>query len=133
MAHFIRKGRLPSDSNLLELAGRTPPEHDPWGIVSGGWYAASLKPYRELFGDRLLVLLHDDITDDPRRVYRQVLHHIGAAPDFVPSDVGAVLFSTQRTSAAESPEPSNGSRKLSKDEPGSRRRPLAEIIHWNHW
>jgi len=60
--------------------------------------------------------LHDDITDDPRRVYRQVLHHIGAAPDFVPSDVGAVLFSTQRTSAAESPEPSNGSRKLSKDE-----------------
>jgi uncharacterized protein (TIGR03086 family) len=116
MSHFIKRGRLPRDSSLLELVSRTPPEHDRWCLVSGGWYAASLKPYRELFGDRLLVLLHDDITDDPRRVYERVMHHIGAAPDFVPSDLATVLFSTQQAGETDSQEPMNGSRKLSQDE-----------------
>ena len=31
------------------------------GLVTGGWYAASLAPYVDLFGDQLLVFLHDDI------------------------------------------------------------------------
>jgi uncharacterized protein (TIGR03086 family) len=126
MFHFIKRGRLPRDSNLLELVSRTPPEHDPWCLVSGGWYGASLKPYRELFGDRLLVLLHDDITDDPRRVYERVMQHIGAAPDFVPSDLATVLFSTQQPGEADFPEPMNGARKLSQ---GERQRLFAYFRH----
>ena len=66
------------------------------GLVAGGWYAASLKRYRQLFGDQLLVLLHDDVTADPGRVYRRALVHIGADLDFVPTDLESVLFSNQR-------------------------------------
>jgi uncharacterized protein (TIGR03086 family) len=113
MAHFVSRGRLPPDSNLLQLVRRTPPERDTFGLVAGGWYAASLKPYRELFGDRLLVLLHDDITNDPRRVYERALAHIGASTDYAPSDLETVLFSTRRPDPTESPEPSNGRRELS--------------------
>jgi uncharacterized protein (TIGR03086 family) len=116
MVHFMRHDKLPAGSQLLDLVQQTPPERDPRCLVSGGWYAASLRPYRKLFGDRLLVVLHDDILDNPARVYEQVLLHIGAAPDFVPSDLGTVLFSTQRAGAADTPEPPNGSRKLSEDE-----------------
>jgi uncharacterized protein (TIGR03086 family) len=116
IAHFVSRGQLPSDSNLLELIRRTPPERDTFGLVAGGWYAASLKPYRELFGDRLLVLLHDDITDDPRCVYERALAHIGASPDFAPSDLETVLFSTRRSDSGESTESRNGRRDLSTEE-----------------
>jgi uncharacterized protein (TIGR03086 family) len=116
MAHFIKRGRLPADSNLLELVNGTPPQHDPWSLVTGGWYAASLKPYRELFGDQLLVLLHDDVTEDPRHAYEQTLDHIGAVPDFVPSDLAVVLFSTRRTMTADPSRPASTPRELSEDE-----------------
>ena len=115
-AHFVSRGRLPAEANLLELIRRTPPARDPFCLVAGGWYAASLKPYRELFGDRLLVLLHDDIMENPARVYEQTLRHIGAAPEFVPADLGTVLFSTRRPGAEDSPDPPNGQRELSDSE-----------------
>src|SRR5215207_4973067 len=65
MLHFIKQGAVPADAGLLDLVQQTPPEQDSLCLVSGGWYAASLKPYRELFGDQLLVLLHDDMVEDP--------------------------------------------------------------------
>jgi len=108
LAHFVSRGRLPSDSDLLELARRTPPDRDAFGLIAGGWYAASLKPYQELFGDQLLVLLHDDITHAPHRAYERALAHIGASPDFAPSDLETVLFSTRQAEPAGSSEPSNG-------------------------
>ena len=116
MVHYEKHGKLPPGSNLLELIRQKPPEHDPLCIVAGSWYAASLKPYRQLFGDQLLVLLHDDIIDNPRRVYEQVLLHIGAAADFVPSDLETVLFSNQGPGPVDSPEASNGPRELSEEE-----------------
>jgi len=65
------------------------------GIVTGGWYAVSLQPFVELFGDRLLVLLHDDIGPDPGAVFSQALRHVGAAPDFVPASLEQVVFSNR--------------------------------------
>jgi uncharacterized protein (TIGR03086 family) len=118
-SRHIRRARvrpLQDRSSLLEIVREQPPEHDPLCLVSGGWYAASLKPYQRLFGDQLLVLLHDDLTGNPRRVYEQALLHIGAASDFVPSDLGTVLFSNQMTSAADSDNASNGTPPLSKEE-----------------
>ena len=47
------------------LVEETPPERDKLGLVSGGWYAESLEPYLETFGDNLLVLcevLNIDMT-----------------------------------------------------------------------
>jgi uncharacterized protein (TIGR03086 family) len=116
LVHSERGGKIPPDSNLLEVIRRTPPEHDPLGLVSGGWYAASLRPYRQLFGDQLLVLLHDDIVADPARVYRRALVHIGADLDFVPTDLETVLFSNQRPRRSASEEAPDEQRELSEEE-----------------
>ena len=78
MVHHIEYGTLPPDSVLIDLVQATPPERDGSGSSAGGWYAASLEPYQERFGDRLLVVLHDDVDDDPRGVYDAALRHIGA-------------------------------------------------------
>ena len=111
MVHHIEMGGLPGDSVLVDLVKQTPPERDKLGIIAGGWYAASLEPYRERFGDRLLVVLHDDVDDDPRGVYDTALVHIGAAPDFVPPEFERVRFSHQ---VRPSTEP--GRRPLTLDE-----------------
>jgi uncharacterized protein (TIGR03086 family) len=115
MLHFVRQGELPADARLLDLVQETPPERDSRCLVSGGWYAASLKPYRKLFGDQLLVLLHDDMTQDPQRVYNRALMHIGASMDFVPSDLSRVVFSS-RSQAVEASKASNSPHELSEDE-----------------
>jgi hypothetical protein len=112
MVHHIEFKNLPRDSDLLELVRRTPPEKDPLGIIAGGWYAASLEPYQQQFGDQLLVLLHDDADDDPRGVYDRALRHIGAAPNFLPPDLEQMRFSFQQRP---SPKP-NGSQPLSLDQ-----------------
>jgi Sulfotransferase domain len=95
VVHHIEFKALPPDTDLLEHARRTPPESDRLGIIAGGWYAASLEPFRQAFGDQLLVLLHDDIDDDPRGVYDQALRHVGAEPNFLPPDLERVRFSNQ--------------------------------------
>ena len=56
MLHHIRRGRLPSGSRLVEVVReRRPPQTDWFCLVSGGWYAASLEPFVDRFGERLLV------------------------------------------------------------------------------
>jgi hypothetical protein len=99
VVHHVEGGSLPAGAQVLDVVRRMPPERDPLGIVSGGWYAASLEPYQELFGDQLLVVLHDDATDDPRGVYDQALRHVGPAADFVPSELERVRFSYQPLAA----------------------------------
>jgi len=93
MLHHIRRGRLPHSSSLLEVVRREPPEEERLNLVTGGWYAASLRPFRALFGDQLLVLLHDDVRENPHRVYQRALLHIGARDDFVPPDLDQIVFS----------------------------------------
>ena len=100
MVHHKRRQRIPADAGLLDLVHAQRPEDDGFGLVSGGWYAASLQPYRKLFGDQLLVLLHDEVESDPRALYTRALEHIGASPDFVPPEIDAVVFSNRETAFA---------------------------------
>jgi len=111
MVHHIEGGSLAPDSVLVDLVKQTDPERDPLGIIAGGWYAASLEPYRDRFGDRLLVVLHDDVDDDPRGVYDDALRHIGAQPNFVPPEFERVRFSHQQRPSTEP-----GRRPLTLDE-----------------
>jgi sulfotransferase family protein len=111
MVHHIEGGSLAGNSVLVDLVKQTPPDRDPLGIIAGGWYAASLEPYRARFGDQLLIVLHDDVDDDPRGVYDTALVHIGAAPDFVPPEFDRVRFSHQVRPSAEP-----GRRPLALDE-----------------
>jgi len=111
MIHHIEGGTLPPDSVLVDLVKQTPPEKDKLGIIVGGWYGASLAPFQDRFGDRLLVVLHDDIDDDPRGVYDEALRHVGATPDFVPPEFERVRFSHQQRSSSEP-----GRRPLTLDE-----------------
>jgi uncharacterized protein (TIGR03086 family) len=115
MVHFARQGKLPPGSTLLELVGQTPPEQDPLCLVAGGWYALSLKPYQQLFGDRLLVLLHDEIKENALGAYERTLRHIGAAPDFVPPSLETVLYSNQ-THREDPPEAAADEPELSRED-----------------
>jgi hypothetical protein len=100
MMHHIRRGRLPAESRLVEVVReRTPPQKDRLCLVAGGWYAASLQPFLDAFGDGLLVLWQDDIGTDPVGVYDAALRHIGASPDFEPSELSKVIFSNRRGKA----------------------------------
>ncbi|HTK17261.1 MAG TPA: sulfotransferase domain-containing protein [Acidimicrobiia bacterium] len=101
MVHHIELGSLPADSTLVDVVKQTPPDRDRLGIIAGGWYAASLEPYRERFGDHLLILVHDDIDDDPRGAYDAALVHVGAEPDFVPPELERVRFSYQQEPSSE--------------------------------
>jgi hypothetical protein len=96
IVHHIEFGTLPPGTRLTDYVRTTPVDRDPLGIISGGLYAASLAPYRERFGEQLLVLLHDDADDDPRAVYNDALRHVGASTDFVPPDLERVRFSHQQ-------------------------------------
>jgi hypothetical protein len=96
MVHHIKFERLPARSRLLDLARRGDPAVDPLGLVAGGWYARSLAPYVQGFGDQLLVLLHDDIAVDARAVYERAVRHVGAAEGFVPAELEQVRFSASR-------------------------------------
>lgn len=96
LVHHKRRGRLRSNSKLTTVARKKKPEHDKMGVVAGGWYAASLDRYLELFGEQLLVVLHDDVREDPLWVYRTALEHVGADPSFVPESLAQVVFSNQQ-------------------------------------
>jgi hypothetical protein len=95
LVHHKRAGRIHPRARLLETVRSCGPEEDWMGIVTGGWYAVSLQPFVELFGDRLLVLLHDDIGPNPGAVFARALRHVGAAPDFVPTSLERVVFSNR--------------------------------------
>jgi sulfotransferase family protein len=95
MVHHILRERLPPTSTLVELARQTPPDEDRLGLITGGWYGASLATYVRIFGDRLLVVLHDDAQSDPGGVYDAAIRHVGASPGFVPSGLDQVVFSNQ--------------------------------------
>ncbi|MDQ1383649.1 MAG: hypothetical protein QOG65_1028, partial [Actinomycetota bacterium] len=64
LIHHIEGKSLPPDTQLLDFVYENPPETERLGIIAGGWYAASLEPFQAAFGERLLVMLHDDADDD---------------------------------------------------------------------
>ncbi|MCC5951668.1 MAG: sulfotransferase [Acidimicrobiia bacterium] len=96
LIHHVEQERLPPSSRLVDFASATPPEDERLNIIAGGWYAASLRPFRKWFGDQLLVLLHDDIAADADEVYRRSLRHIGADDSFRPKGLTRVRHSNAR-------------------------------------
>lgn len=96
LRHHIDSEAIPASTDLLTYARTRDPATDRLGIVSGGWYAASLQPFADRFGDQLLVLLHDDIATDAPAVYDRARRHIGGAEGFVPADLAVVRNSNQR-------------------------------------
>jgi hypothetical protein len=96
MVHFIKYGRLPPDAHLTDVTRRIPPDRDPNGLIAGGYYATSLAPFRELYGDRLAILFHDDALVDPGAVYADAVAHVGATPGFAPPELDEVVWSNPR-------------------------------------
>ncbi|MDQ1433492.1 MAG: hypothetical protein QOF59_308 [Actinomycetota bacterium] len=97
LVHHIRRGRLPADARLVDVVReRRPPEKDRLCLVSGGWYAASLRPFLDTYGDNLLVLWQEDIALDPTTMYESALRHVGASPDFRPDALSKVIFSNRQ-------------------------------------
>jgi Sulfotransferase domain len=100
LLHHIRRQRIPASARLVDvIRERGAPESDWFCLVSGGWYAASLEPYINAFGDQLLVLFHDEVATDPARPFQAALRHIGADPEFTPEDLTRVVFSNQKSRA----------------------------------
>jgi hypothetical protein len=96
MLHHIRRGRLPQDARLLDVVReRLPAEKDRLGLIAGGWYAKSLAPFLFRFGDGLLVLLQDEVVEEPEKPYEAALRHIGADPSFRPAELAEVVFSNR--------------------------------------
>jgi hypothetical protein len=96
MLHHVRRGRIASGYRLVDIVNaRQPVERDWFCLISGGWYAASLAPFLERFGDQVQVLLHDDVTRDPVATYHAALRHVGASPAFTPDDLARVVFSNR--------------------------------------
>jgi hypothetical protein len=87
-----KRGVLPPDPDLFALVRDQDPVVEELDLVGGGLYAQNLAPFQERFGDRLLVVLHDDVLADPAGVYRQVLSHIGADPDVVVAHLERQIF-----------------------------------------
>jgi hypothetical protein len=98
--HHIRAGRLPADADLMEHVRTVPTARDRLVIVSGGLYGRHLTPYFETFGDRLLLLIHEDIHDDAAGVYRRAVAHIGGDPTFLPPSLTRRVGSAPKRSGA---------------------------------
>lgn len=116
LLHHVQLGRVEPGTGLLELVRAGPPEGDRLGLISGGWYAASLRPYCDRFGEDLLVLLHDDLFGDPRAVYTRAVRHVGAEASFVPGGLDRVRFSYREKLAAGDSTAPGGVGELSPEE-----------------
>jgi hypothetical protein len=103
LRHHIKRGRLPADADLFDMVLRGDPDVDELDLIAGGLYHRSLQPYVEIFGDRLLILVVDDIKSDPAKVYAAALDHLGADP-FEASRLDRVLFSNYRSVRTTAPK-----------------------------
>ena len=59
-------------------------------MVRRGFYGQMLTPYIDQFGpESLLVILYDEVQEDPARVIERVYRHIGVDPSFEPDSLGS--------------------------------------------
>ena len=93
----LRKNQLPSApiaSVLPFFLDQRPgfPERHPDRfvdeLVRRGFYGQQLRPYVDRFGpESLLVVLHDEVRDDPAAVVRRVYRHVGVDAEHVPDSL----------------------------------------------
>jgi hypothetical protein len=89
----VQRGDLPPDADLGASSDEFFYRLVNLDLFAGGMYAHAILHYREKLGaDQLLVQFYDDVVDDPASVYRAVLEHAGASPDFVPDGLDRVLY-----------------------------------------
>ena len=83
-------------------------------LIGAGLYAQNLAPYRRLFGDRLLLVVYDDVRDRPEQAFRLGADATSApTPTFVPPDLEQVLFSNRRSVRARPVSPAQHRRLYS--------------------
>jgi hypothetical protein len=114
--HHVRRGRLDPDQDIVELVRSASPEEDRKQLVAGGWYARSLAPYVDLFGERLTVILNEDTRDRPEKIYAEGLRRLGVDDAFVPEGLADVVFSRQPPPGTRYATPEGGRRPLSAEE-----------------
>jgi len=51
-----------------------------WRALSGGMYSRYLPHWQEVFGDRLLVMFHDELVADATAAVHRVCRHLGIVP-----------------------------------------------------
>jgi hypothetical protein len=110
LIHHIRQERVHPRTRLVDWVRHTPPEDDWLGIVAGGWYARSLEPYIDRFGDRLLILLHDEVATAPEAVYDRALDHVGATAGHRPPRLADVHASNRSTGRWSDVDPTEAER-----------------------
>lgn len=94
----VELGQLPLDSDLPSMLAAIDLRLISLDIYAGGMYSEAILAFRNRFGDdRLLIQFYDDVVEDPGRVYRNVLEHIGASPDFVPPELDRVRYESHDT------------------------------------
>jgi len=76
-----RAGRIAVDHGLVTYVEATHPDGDAHGLITGGWYGRSLRPYLERFGERLLVVTEEELERDPGGCLSHCLRHIGVAAE----------------------------------------------------
>lgn len=95
--HHVIHGNLPADADLMAMIRSGDPEVTSLDLVGGSRYAENLYPFWRRYGDRLRIVVLDDIETDPAKVYHDVLDHIGAPTGFVASKLDRVLYSNAQS------------------------------------
>jgi len=91
--HHMRRGRIDQSADFMRTLTIPAAATQRLGLLEGGWYASSLAPYVERFGDRLQVTLNEELTSDPAAAYRKSLIHIGGVDhEFVPDEIATRRF-----------------------------------------
>lgn len=118
--HILSGGRVAADADLLSTV-------DAQGMVETSRYAEALEPFAQRFGDRLQVLLTDEIRADAGSVYRRALEHVGADPSFRPDDLAEVVHTRQPPEDSPYRE-GDGRRPLTPEERGAMYERFADDI-----
>lgn len=111
--HFLSEGRIDPQESLVEYVKSVPPDADPWSLVAGSWYGASLEPFLDRFGQGVLVLLQEDIVDRPAEVYARAVEHVGAASEFIPDGLERIRYSNSLPRESVHARPDGSRRPLS--------------------
>lgn len=114
--HHIGQERIPPDANFLEWLRNMDPKEDVHRLITGGWYAESLAPFIERFGDRLRVILYDDVVGEPEETYTRVLEHVSVSTDFLPPELQKPRHLTGTPEGSQYADKGGGRRKLTAEE-----------------
>ncbi len=88
----VQMGEVPPGISLWTLVNDEEHRHVGHRLMTNGVYSLGLRVFTEAFGDRLLVLVHDEICQDRAAAYRTVLRHLGIDEDIVPADLDRRRF-----------------------------------------